>query len=580
MIASNFFSITTVKELRTVHNQLKTDLINDAYSEIPYCNNHLSTSIVDLACGRGSDLHKFYHANYVYVVGIDKHAQSIDQARERHVQVYGDTRNANRRYFDVRFFVHDLARSPWYSIHKVDTVVMNYALNYFFETENSLRTLMTTVSAILKPGGYFVGVALDGRRLKRMIEVHGKKTSDDDREDDNESNCTIANEIYFVRTVSGSSDKLVSSLESRSGSESKLSLFGRAYSFRLNDVSPDGFFEDVCKKKSVVEYLVDAALFSKIAAEYGLVTQIFSHPFFVDSMRDDDVLRLNGCQQVLYLDMVFKFRLTTDTLQTPPSLPSTLKTQKPAAAAKNDDGVNQIDDDDSHSGLVKSNEFDPRIYFPIHPNIDRLVLRLTNEAVYSSSKRTGSKKLVAVIRSILKTEPKMIIDGTACCGTDAITLAMYFPSATVWAIEKDAMNSRALSQNVKCYGLMNMFVRETTDIVTFLNEYRCCIEYSGDSATKIDVLYLDFPWGGKNYKDRTDIELYLNDNVSMSDIVKTYGPVFVTCTFVFKTPINFAIDGFKSELDDAGIDTEKRVSVIPYRFRNVVKFNFVVVLVI
>jgi predicted RNA methylase len=43
---------------------------------------------------------------------------------------------------------------------------MNFCLNYFFESEEILRTLLKTVSGALKDGGVFVGIALDGDKVK------------------------------------------------------------------------------------------------------------------------------------------------------------------------------------------------------------------------------------------------------------------------------------------------------------------------------------------------------------------------------------------------------------------------------
>lgn len=128
--------------------------------------------------------------------------------------------------------------------------------------------------------------------------------------------------------------------------------------------------------------------------------------------------------------------------------------------------------------------------------IDYNKLIITDEGKYSITKRKDGDRLLEIIRKEIKTtKDKIITDLTGCVGGDTILFGLNFKK--VYSIEYNDNNYRALENNVKVYNLENVRL------------------YHGDS-TKIynwntDVLYLDPPWGGINYKENDRIDLYLGD---------------------------------------------------------------------
>jgi hypothetical protein len=128
--------------------------------------------------------------------------------------------------------------------------------------------------------------------------------------------------------------------------------------------------------------------------------------------------------------------------------------------------------------------------------IDYDKLIITDEGKYSITKRKDGDRLLEIIRKEIKTtKDKIITDLTGCVGGDTILFGLNFKK--VYSIEYNDNNYRALENNVKVYNLENVRL------------------YHGDS-TKIynwntDVLYLDPPWGGINYKENDRIDLYLGD---------------------------------------------------------------------
>ena len=128
--------------------------------------------------------------------------------------------------------------------------------------------------------------------------------------------------------------------------------------------------------------------------------------------------------------------------------------------------------------------------------IDYDKLIITDEGKYSITKQKDGERLLEIIRKEIKTtKDKIITDLTGCVGGDTILFGLNFRK--VYSIEYNINNYKALENNVKVYNLENVKL------------------YYGDS-TKIynwitDVLYLDPPWGGINYRDKEKIDLYLGD---------------------------------------------------------------------
>ncbi len=127
-------------------------------------------------------------------------------------------------------------------------------------------------------------------------------------------------------------------------------------------------------------------------------------------------------------------------------------------------------------------------------NVDYSKLKMTPEGEYSITKRKDGKILLNIMKAILKkTKDKVITDLTGNVGGDTILFGLNFKK--VHSIEINDENFQALENNVNVFKLKNINL------------------YFGDS-TKLydwytDVLYLDAPWGGKDYRKYKLLDLYL-----------------------------------------------------------------------
>jgi hypothetical protein len=120
-------------------------------------------------------------------------------------------------------------------------------------------------------------------------------------------------------------------------------------------------------------------------------------------------------------------------------------------------------------------------------------------------------------------ETKSITDATGCIGGDTLNFAGVFRE--VHSIELNIDNYEALKNNVGVYGFTNISL------------------YHGD-CTEVykwasDVLYIDPPWGGPNYRTIENLNLYLGKirlDEWLEDIMSgPYRPSFI----FLKVPLNY-----------------------------------------
>lgn len=123
-------------------------------------------------------------------------------------------------------------------------------------------------------------------------------------------------------------------------------------------------------------------------------------------------------------------------------------------------------------------------------------LKLTEEGLYSITRRKDAERALSIMKSTIgDLKTKTITDATGCVGGDTIHFANQFQF--VHSIELNEQNFQALQNNVDVYGFQNIAL------------------HNGD-ATKLfnwksDVLYIDPPWGGPQYKEQPKLDLNMSD---------------------------------------------------------------------
>jgi hypothetical protein len=183
--------------------------------------------------------------------------------------------------------------------------------------------------------------------------------------------------------------------------------------------------------------------------------------------------------------------------------------------------------------------------FPIQEGVDYRRLKLTTEGEYSVTRRRDADRILSIMSKIagnLKT--KTITDATGCVGGDTIQFALK--CRFVNSIELNEENFKVLQNNVEVYGLENVTL------------------HHGDSTKvynwKSDILFVDPPWGGPNYRENETLELYLVtkrlDEWLEEVLLRKIRPNYI----FLKLPVNYNFNrlNFLSNIE----------YIRPYRIRN------------
>lgn len=230
-----------VISLRKFHNWIKSELISRLCILLTRMNENGNNSLLDIAVGRGGDLFKWQAAGITNVTGIDINSESIHSKDPSNPGAIMRYKNSKIKNVKVNYIVGDVT-DPKLSIKgKYSFVSCQFALHYFFESEESLRNVLKLVSNILVLGGYFYGTTVDGEKVKSLKNLNG--------------------EYYSIKK------------DYPSGK----GIFGKGYSFLIKDTA---------YSFPMKEYLVNFDILNKIAREYSLepeYTELFGDYYLGNS---------------------------------------------------------------------------------------------------------------------------------------------------------------------------------------------------------------------------------------------------------------------------------------------------------
>jgi 16S rRNA G966 N2-methylase RsmD len=194
--------------------------------------------------------------------------------------------------------------------------------------------------------------------------------------------------------------------------------------------------------------------------------------------------------------------------------------------------------------------------FPKEEGVDRLNLQITDESIYSVTKPYDAKKIIKLIKFYYKKELSnaVITDGTANVGGDSINFSKYFK--TVNAVEINRLHCDALENNI------NEYKRNNINIVC--NDYLKVM-----TKLKQDIIYLDPPWGGPDYKKEKSVNLFLGD-MDISDIIIKLKKK--ASFFVIKAPYNFNYKKFYKTINAnwrKAFLLRKKILILIFSFENI-----------
>ena len=185
----------------------------------------------------------------------------------------------------------------------------------------------------------------------------------------------------------------------------------------------------------------------------------------------------------------------------------------------------------------KDRERERDIYYITPPNV--VNFQFINESLYSSTPHKESQIMTNIIKVFFRKHYRMCditaIDATAHIGCDTITFMRNF--GRVVAVEENTNTFKILSSNVKDeQNVKNLTLLNESFLDTLHRLQDISIEY------KTTFVYIDAPWGGLDYRYKSNIDLYL-DNINIIDIADRL--LKLVRLVVIKVPKNFNIEYIK-----------------------------------
>jgi SAM-dependent methyltransferase len=181
------------KPLRNFHNWIKSAIITTYCSpkNISHSTEATKLSILDIGCGIGGDLMKFYHARFGEYVGIDIDYHGLYSSTNGAVSRYNEMKSKFPNFGKVYWVQADASSllTPEYQdkkllnmtkenkqlIEKVfnkkkfDCITAMFSLHYLFESEESTNNLIININNHLKVGGYLLFTLFDAKLVMNLF---------------------------------------------------------------------------------------------------------------------------------------------------------------------------------------------------------------------------------------------------------------------------------------------------------------------------------------------------------------------------------------------------------------------------
>jgi len=135
-----------------------------------------------------------------------------------------------------------------------------------------------------------------------------------------------------------------------------------------------------------------------------------------------------------------------------------------------------------------------------------------------------------------------IVDMTACVGGDTISFSKNFNSVTAFEIDNNRYDS--LINNITVYGLTN------------IKTYNVNVLSALHLMPQFDIVYMDPPWGGNDYKNVRNLRLTLSDIPIESIVINVFNENKMKCVpklMVLKLPKNYDVEFMSNKLNAKNI---------------------------
>jgi SAM-dependent methyltransferase len=163
-------SIIPLKAYRSYHNQIKRALIQK------YAKNK---RVLDLGAGKGGDLLKYKDAGITYLWAVEPNKSYIededgfkDRLKGYPINFQKNVEIIETNAENTKLISDTIIKS--FNDNKIDdpraTIISSFfSMSFFFKDQNSLSSLVKTISENLLVNGHFIGTMLDGQRTWNIL---------------------------------------------------------------------------------------------------------------------------------------------------------------------------------------------------------------------------------------------------------------------------------------------------------------------------------------------------------------------------------------------------------------------------
>lgn len=190
------------KNMREFHNWIKSIIIYTYCS--PYKDSNTGkmkgTTVLDLGCGRGGDLMRWYHARVGEYVGIDIDYYTLYSSIDGMVFRYNQNKNKYPNFPKVHIIYADptaqleanvqenklpnmtkenkqLIEKVFTKTRKFDCISAMFSLHYFFDKKESIDNLIKNIKDYLIEGGYLIFTLFDAKLVMEKLGESNKYTT-------------------------------------------------------------------------------------------------------------------------------------------------------------------------------------------------------------------------------------------------------------------------------------------------------------------------------------------------------------------------------------------------------------------
>jgi 16S rRNA G966 N2-methylase RsmD len=149
---------------------------------------------------------------------------------------------------------------------------------------------------------------------------------------------------------------------------------------------------------------------------------------------------------------------------------------------------------------------------------------------YSISKPYAVEKITNIIKKNINPTNLTITDGFACIGGDTLGFSQIFKN----------VNSNELDEKRFDYLKHNMDIFKRSNITFYNRDYFELVK-----ELKQDVIYLDPPWGGIDYKNVEKMKIVIGEK-KLEDLCRIIINEKLCKLLILKLPFNYDLDELKS----------------------------------